>query len=313
MDGIDDSIFVTSCICITLMFLGIIYIFMTSSAKPFLEENHRKKVRVPLIEKEELSHDTFRFKFGLPTKSTVLGLPIGHCIKFFAPNVTGVKAGEWNGRQDREDGTEIIERKYTPTSSDRMKGSFDMVIKVYEGGKIPQFPDGGKFSQHLGRMKIGESIEISGPWGPITYLGNGIFKHNSKMLQKKKIGMLAGGTGITPMLQVVSAVLENPNDPTVCSLIYANKTEDDILVRDMLDKCAAEYPDRFTVHYTLDNPPSGWKGSKGFITQEMIEEHLPAPGSDSVVIMCGPPPMIKFACKENLDKIGFPKADQLEF
>ena len=287
---------------------------MTSSAKPFLEENHRKKVRVPLIEKEELSHDTFRFKFGLPTKSTVLGLPIGHSIKFFAPNVTGVKAGEWNGRQDREDGTEIIERKYTPTSGDRMKGSFDIVFKVYEGGKLTQFPDGGKFSQYLGRMKVGESIEISGPWGLTTYLGNGNFKlYPRKMLQKKKIGMLAGGTGITPMLQVVSAVLENPNDPTVCSLIYANKTEDDILVRDMLDKCAAEYPDRFTVHYTLDNPPSGWKGSKGFITQEMIEEHLPAPGSDSVVIMCGPPPMIQYACKANLDKIGFPKADQLAF
>ena len=53
----------------------------------------------------------------------------------------------------------------------------------------------------------------------------------------------------------------------------------------------------------------GW----GSIAQEMIEEHLPAPGSDSVVIMCGPPPMIQYACKANLDKIGFPKADQLAF
>ena len=50
---------------------------MNFSAKPFLEANDRKKVRVPLIGKEELSHDTFRFKFGLPTKSTVLVRKLG--------------------------------------------------------------------------------------------------------------------------------------------------------------------------------------------------------------------------------------------
>ena len=47
-----------------------------------------------------------------------------------------------------------------------------------------------------------------------------------KVLKKTKIGMLAGGTGITPMLQIITAVFENPADKdTTISLIYANKTE----------------------------------------------------------------------------------------
>ena len=47
----------------------------------------------------------------------------------------------------------------------------------------------------------------------------------------------------------------------------------------------------------VDDPPAGWKGSKGFITEAMIAEHLPAAGAETVTLLCGPPGMIKFACK----------------
>jgi cytochrome-b5 reductase len=157
----------------------------------------------------------------------------------------------------------MIERKYTPTSSTVQKGSFDMVIKVYEAGKIlPQFPDGGKMSQFMGRLKVGDSMGVSGPWGQIEYTGPGTFTYMKKTLKKSKVGMVAGGTGITPMLQVLTAIFENPSDQTSCSLLYANKTEDDILVRDMLEELQAKFPQRLTVHYTLDNPPTNWKHSK---------------------------------------------------
>jgi len=39
------------------------------------------------------------------------------------------------------------------------------------------------------------------------------------------------------------------------------------------------------VHYTLDRPPAGWKFSSGFITEEMISEHLPPPADDTLVLM----------------------------
>jgi cytochrome-b5 reductase len=40
---------------------------------------------------------------------------------------------------------------------------------VYEGGKIDRFPDGGKMSQYMGRLKVGDKMTISGPWGMNEY------------------------------------------------------------------------------------------------------------------------------------------------
>merc|ERR1712070_1113366 len=71
------------------------------------------------------------------------------------------------------------------------------------------------------------------------YHGNGEFLSGKKKLSCKKLGMIAGGTGITPMLQVAAAILDDPNDSTEVSLIYANQTEGDILVRDLLEGSAS--------------------------------------------------------------------------
>ncbi|KAL4558172.1 hypothetical protein LXL04_036370 [Taraxacum kok-saghyz] len=48
---------------------------------------------------------------------------------------------------------------------------------------------------------------------------------------KKHIGMNAGGSGITPRLQVIEAIVKNPDDTTKVSLIYANVSPDDILLK----------------------------------------------------------------------------------
>ena len=53
--------------------------------------------------------------------------------------------------------------------------------------------------------------------------------------------MIAGGTGITPMYQVAKALLQDPQEYTTISLIYANLSEADILIKDELDKLASTY------------------------------------------------------------------------
>ena len=122
-----------------------------------------------------------------------------------------------------------------------------------------------------------------------------------------ELGLLAGGSGVTPMLQVVQAILSDPGDATRISLLYANKTPGDIIVKDMLDEWAASSEGQFRVHYTVDDASSvdDWDGSTGFITADMIEENLPGPSPQTLVLMCGPPPMLKFACKPNLEKLGY--------
>ena len=45
---------------------------------------------------------------------------------------------------------------------------------------------------------------------------------------------------------------------------------------------------------------SGWTYSSGFVNDVMIKEHLFEPSDDNLILMCGPPPMINFACVPNL-------------
>lgn len=229
-----------------------------------------------LIERREVSHNTRLFRFALPKPTDVLGLPIGQHLSF---------------RFKGEDGKDVL-RSYTPTTSDDERGYFDLVVKVYEKGQM---------SQYFDRMKIGDAIEVRGPKGRFVYTPN----------MKFAIGMLAGGTGITPMLQVIRAIHKNPKDKTSVNLIFANVSADDILLKEELDAIAAA-DKRFRVYYVLNNAPDGWTGGVGFVNQAMIEEHLPAPNPDHMVLMCGPPMMLK-AMSTHLEKIGYSEEMQFKF
>merc|ERR1719350_819788 len=133
-------------------------------------------------------------------------------------------------------------------------------------GKEMNWSDGGKMSLYLDSKKVGDTVDVMGPLGVNEYLGNGTFKLPGRTITVKTVGMLAGGTGLTPMLQVAQAALRDPDDKTELSLILANKTEDDILCKDMLDDLAQKHKGRFKVTYTLDFPPVNWKHKQGFIT-----------------------------------------------
>lgn len=76
------------------------------------------------------------------------------------------------------------------------------------------------------------------------------------------------------------------------------------MLREDLDTWAADH-DNFNVWYTLDRPGDGWKFSQGFINEEMIRDHLFASGEETICLLCGPPPMLKFACYPNLEKVGY--------
>lgn len=256
----------------------------------------QEKYMLPLIEKEEISHDTRRFRFGLPSEKHILGLPVGQHIHLSAII-----------------NEELVIRAYTPVSCDDDHGYVDLVIKVYKKGVHPKFPEGGKMSQHLEGLAIGDKIAFRGPSGRLQYLGNGKFsikklrKDPAKIYEADKVSLIAGGTGITPMLQLIREILKHADtDKTNLSLIFANQSEDDILLKPELDSLVKNHPEQFKLWYTLDRPKPEWTQGKGFVTEEMIKEHLFEPSDSTLVLMCGPPPMVNYACTPALEKLGYP-------
>jgi len=223
--------------------------------------NARTYQPFPLIDKWNVSHDTIRFVFGLPHPNSVLGLPTGQHIAI---------RHEVDGKQ--------LARSYTPTSSNKDRGRLELTVKVYPGGKLTPW---------MKTLQKGDTVEIRGPKGEMKYHKNLV----------KQMGMIAGGTGITPMFQIIRRICEDPRDDTKITLLYANKTEGDILLKQKLDEFAEKY-EQFKVHYVLSSPPDGWQGGEGRINKQMIEEYLPAPaGDDSKVLVCGPDPVSRLLRK----------------
>lgn len=283
-----------------------IFIILTSLTKAPAAMKPDEFQKFKLTKRVELNHDTRLFTFALQTPTTLLGLPVGQHIT--------LRFKDKDGKNHQ--------RSYTPVTGNETLGEVTFIIKVYKANVHPKFPLGGKMSQHLDSLKIGDSIEMKGPKGHLTYLGQGKFtvKQMRKPLEERKakhFGLIAGGTGITPVMQVVKAIFRDSKDTsTTMSVLYANQTEEDILLRSELELLAKEYPTRFKVHYTLDRPPAkGWNYSTGFIDKEMLEKTMPkaAPDGSSQILMCGPPPMIKFACLPNLEALGFKSTDHFTF
>lgn len=243
---------------------------------------------LPLVEKTLVAPNVYRLVFELPTPDTVLGLPLGQHVAIKA--TTTVHGGG---------GPSSVQRSYTPVSNNADRGVLALVIKVY--------PDGLLTGGCLAHLAVGDEVLFRGPKGAMRYR-RGLCR---------RLGMLAGGTGITPMYQLIRAICEDPRDTTHVSLVYANRTEADILLRDELDAFARRYPANLTIHYQLDHPPtpttdgsSSWVGGTGFVTKELMAEKFPDPreGKDNVkVLLCGPPGMVT-AAKKGLAEIGYEMA-----
>ena len=62
---------------------------------------------------------------------------------------------------------------------------------------------GGRMTQFMEKMAIGDTIDVKGPLGHFVYKGRGTYSHHGKEGKVKQMSMIAGGTGITPMWQVV--------------------------------------------------------------------------------------------------------------
>ena len=250
---------------------------------------------VPLVNRVQVSPTSSILRFQLPDSTNSLQLSTCACILAKA-DIPTVK--------------EPVIRPYTPISTNALIGYMDLLVKNYH--------DQGTMSKFLHEMEIG-STSIS-------------FKHvpfNVKIqapFRQRHIVMLAGGTGITPMIQALHAILGvESHDPTLVpplrnqdpqvTLLYGSQHSQDILALSLLEDWAATYPQQLQVVHVLSNEPkdSSWSaGRHGRINRELLEEYLPPPSvgdaandNDVLIMVCGPPPMYEALCgpRQEMDNV----------
>lgn len=171
---------------VVLVLVALFIYHMSANSAPKKSLNPDQWILFELIDKISLTHDVRRFRFALPSKDHVVGLPIGQHISLKFTDAEG----------------KAVIRSYTPTTNDKDdKGYFEFCVKIYSPAP-PKFPLGGKMSQHLDSLKIGDKVLMKGPKGHVDYKGRGHFTIQRKASVTshtvKTIGMIAGGTGTRP-------------------------------------------------------------------------------------------------------------------
>lgn len=151
----------------------------------------------------------------------------------------------------------------------------DLLIKKYPGGPM---------STHIHNLSPGDTLEVKGPIPKYWWTTN---KH-------REIALIAGGTGITPMWQLIHDIFADPYSKTKVTLVFGNLKEEDILMKKELQDLENMFPWKFRAFYTLDDPPQEWRGEKGFITKDLLKQVLPEPKEGDIkIFVCGPPGLMK--------------------
>ena len=208
----------------------------------------------PVVDVQEVSHDTKIVSFGL-----------GQGQAFHLDAAQTLQCSIFDYAMGKR-----ITRHYTPITPNGTAGHFDVMIKRYEGGYM---------SPKVHNLSVGDSME----WAkvpPAFLYKRGLYDN---------MYMIAGGVGITPMLQLIRTVLADPEDKTKMKLLFMNKTPRDILLKGELDEIAKTHPERFTVSYAIDKTQEGWTGEVGHVNERMVRKTLKdgPPTKGEHMLVCG--------------------------
>lgn len=208
---------------------------MASKAATSVTPSPKVKQAYKLLEKTRLSPDSFLLRYGLPGGRSILGIDsaLPTCIKVdYHPLVEGHKS---------------LSKSYSPVSHPKQTGYFDLVVKSYP------YQEGGGVGKYLCDMEVGSSIMAQ-------LKGERMMHGSSSVLDRgwNHVGLVAGGTGIAPLLQIARILLEAEGDsmPNV-HLLFVNHKREDILGRDTIEALAKEYPDNFFITYSLTREEEG--------------------------------------------------------
>ena len=109
---------------------------------------------------------------------------------------------------------------------------------------------------------------------------------------KKAVTFIAGGSGITPVYQALTKLLNTQGDTTQVTLILGNKSEADVLLKDELAAFKRAHPGRFNLVHIVG----------GHIDEAAVKASAAPPSDGTLVFVCGPPGLYDTICGPRLEK-----------
>lgn len=161
--------------------------------------------------------------------------------------------------------------------------------------------EAGRCSNQLNdTIREGDELRVLGPSGNFTV--------EPRSVNARQLVMIAGGSGITPIMSILETVLRVERGSRV-TLIYGNRGWDDVIFRARLEALRQEFSDRLTVDHVLERPPEWWTGERGLLTADVLGSRLKALNLEDDGLrryfLCGPTPMME-AAHEVLSARGIP-------
>jgi len=158
---------------------------------------------------------------------------------------------------------------------------------------VKRYGQDAKMGSAVHALAPGDEIDMKGPNRQWQY-PKGKYEH---------YGFVAGGTGITPIVQTITHILQN--DTAKVSIVTFNKTPGDILLRQDLESLQTAHPGRLTVTHCVEfgdiqegvvathGDIGGWSTTsmaKGQASNNVLSAALPSPDKNCLVMVCGRPP-----------------------
>ncbi|MEI6310821.1 MAG: FAD-binding oxidoreductase [Bacteroidota bacterium] len=177
---------------------------------------------------------------------------------------------------------EHITRSYSICSSPFQIGSFSIGVKKVNQGKASSFINDS--------LKIGDKIEVMEP--------NGRFYTELDPTNHKQYYLFGGGSGITPMVSIIKAVLEKEPNSTL-TLFYGNRNVESIIFKDELTQIATTNASKVKVVHILSDASNDFQSETGIMSKEMnislLQKYAPSDFSHAEFFVCGPEIMMNEA------------------
>lgn len=154
--------------------------------------------------------------------------------------------------------------------------------------------DLGKFTSTIKNMQPGQDVYVDSPHGSFTI---------DRYPEAKNLVFIAGGIGITPIMSMLRSMADR-KDKRPVKLFYNNRDWDSITYREEIE--ALEKKLDLQIIYTLEKPPQKWIGESGYMTESILQKHLPKSWfqENAAIFLCGPQVMMDIVIKQCLN-LGF--------